>query len=124
MDSRERERKCDELSNGIIALINQMQSVSDGLYKHTYDLDTPLPQINKGVLKAVEKVLHWTEDELLVSEKAYKYIEGREPEVNAILEYIESEEQKGKELKERALGKSKYFRMLYQGLQRTSEESE
>ncbi|OAG29303.1 hypothetical protein NEDG_01376 [Nematocida displodere] len=122
MGGREREKRYDELFSGLLGVINQMRGISDGLYKHIYDLDTPLPQINKGLVHSIEKVLQATEKEYLVSEKVARFVNESTPDVSRIVEYLAGEEKRKKELKCVSKGKARYFSMFYQGVQRATDD--
>ncbi|KAI5190359.1 hypothetical protein NECID01_0951 [Nematocida sp. AWRm77] len=115
----EKERRLEELELGIVGLINQMRTVSDGLYKHTYDVDTPLSLINKGVIASVEKVLDQTREEFLVSERLSKFVEEKDPGTGLVLEYLAEEEQRKQELKTLAKNKSKYFSTFQKSMQQS-----
>ncbi|EHY66132.1 hypothetical protein NERG_00828 [Nematocida ausubeli] len=93
-----------------------MREVSDGLYRHTYDIDTELPQINKTVISNIEKIVNSLKEDLFVSEEIVSYLENKDSDAGMLLEYIEEKEQEMTDLKNKANGKSKYFRMLYNGI--------
>ncbi|KAH9386586.1 uncharacterized protein NEMAJ01_1482 [Nematocida major] len=118
MGESEKTKRLDDLTASIIQLINSMQEVTDGLYRHTYDIDTELPQINKAVLQSAEKTVKNIKGELLVSEEVVSYVESREADINVLFEYVEEKEKEKEVLKNMALGKSKYFKMLHTGMQK------
>ncbi|KAI5162911.1 hypothetical protein NEAUS03_2141 [Nematocida ausubeli] len=116
MNEGERVKRVDDLTKLLIQLINNMREVSDGLYRHTYDIDTELPQINKTVISNIEKIVNSLKEDLFVSEEVVSYLENKDSDAGMLLEYIEEKEQEMTDLKNKANGKSKYFRMLYNGI--------
>ncbi|KAI5137250.1 hypothetical protein NEAUS04_1995 [Nematocida ausubeli] len=116
MNEGERVKRVDDLTKLLIQLINNMREVSDGLYRHTYDIDTELPQINKTVISNIEKIVNSLKEDLFVSEEIVSYLENKDSDAGMLLEYIEEKEQEMTDLKNKANGKSKYFRMLYNGI--------
>ncbi|KFG26195.1 uncharacterized protein NESG_01311 [Nematocida ausubeli] len=116
MNEGERVKRVDDLTKLLIQLINNMREVSDGLYRHTYDIDTELPQINKTVISNIEKIVNSLKEDLFVSEEIVSYLENKDSDAGMLLEYIEEKEQEMTDLKNKANGKSKYFKMLYNGI--------
>ncbi|KAI5191980.1 hypothetical protein NEMIN01_1764 [Nematocida minor] len=121
MPEDERRKRADDLSNSIIQLINQMRDVADGLYRHSYDIETEIPQINKAVISSIEKTVNTIKGELLVSDELVKYTQNKDSDVNVLLEYIKEKEEEMSELTNKAKGKSKYFKMFYNGIIKKEE---
>lgn len=122
MNESERIRRVNEISSAVVHLINNMRDISDGLYRHTYDIDTELSHINKGVIQSIEKTVNSIGADLLVSEEVVSYLENKDAETTALLEYIEEKEKELVNLKNKAMGKSKYFKMFYNGIQKGSSD--
>lgn len=118
MQRSERERRSTTAIERLIVLINQMREVSNGLYKHSYDLETPLIEINSEVVKGIENILSLPQAPIPVSEKAYSFSCAADPSVSWVLEYLKSEEERRRLNAEMAKAKSKDFRMLHEGFQR------
>lgn len=120
MSAEENKKKIDSLSNSIVHLINHMRDVADGLYRHTYDIDMPIPQINKSVINIIEKTVNGLKGDIEVSEEVVSYMQDRDADIFLLKEYIEEKEEEMKDLKNRARGKSKYFKMFYNGITKNS----
>ncbi|EIJ88988.1 hypothetical protein NEPAR06_0427 [Nematocida parisii] len=116
MNESEKVKRVDDLNRLLIQLINNMREVSDGLYRHTYDIDTELPQINKTVISTIEKTVNSLKEDLFVSEEVVSYLETKDGDANVLLEYLDDKEHEIMKLKNKAQGKSKYFKMLYNGI--------
>ncbi|KAI5180604.1 hypothetical protein NEOKW01_0888 [Nematocida sp. AWRm80] len=112
----------DKIIDSLVELINHLKNISEGLYKHTYDIDTSLIQINQPVISALEKVIECNMDDLYVSQEFIKYIQDNDPDLNSVNEYIKLQEERRKDLLDQAKGKSKYFKMFSKGIQQTLEE--
>ncbi|KAI5172506.1 hypothetical protein NEFER03_1581 [Nematocida sp. LUAm3] len=118
MQRSERERRCSMAIERLIVLINQMREVSNGLYKHTYELEAPLIKINSEVIKGIESILSLPQEPILVSEKAYSFSATADPSISWVVDYLKVEEQRKALNIEMADAKRKDFRMLYEGFQR------
>jgi len=121
--NRKETKTQEEILSSIINLVNQMRTASDSLFKHTYDIDAPLPPLNKGVLAAIEKLLSNSKNEVKVSEELSNYVNSNEASVEALLEYLKSKETSKKDLKLRSKGKSKYFKMVLDGIKRAPRKN-
>lgn len=116
MNEEEKAKRTDDLSNSIIHLINHMREVADGLYRHSYDMDMPISQINKPVINSIEKTVKGIKGDIQVSEEVVGYMQDRDPDISLLKEYIEAKENEKIKLKNKAKGKSKYFKMFYNGI--------
>lgn len=116
------EEHSQQLLNGVVGLVNQMRSVSDGLYKHTYDLDTPLAAINQGVVASIDQLLQQAQGELPVSARLARFVEEKEASTSLVLEYVTAEEQRKQDLESLARGKSRYFELFRQEIAREIAE--
>lgn len=103
------EEQAERLTAQTIALINKVHSTADALYRHQYDPETGLSEINAGVLKEVRELNSVNEHTkgIQVLKKVVDFLEGPSGPGTGLVDYVANEEKEIAKLRSVSKGKAR-----------------